>query len=327
MLDRSRIVKHHNRSLYINDLDWCQSDYDYLSEQWEHKRPAWEASMTVCIAALCEKAKIAIAITDKKISSAYGDTESDLFFKWRLIHPQWAVMFAGDDVTQISDIVNAAEKRMTGTDGSIEAARSHVEEAYKNVRLKRAEDLYLASRGWTLAEFKKRGLELAGENLFLQIDRTITNVKLGISILAIGFANDKAHIFSVENPGISRDHSIPGFHAIGDGDINALSCLYQRGLRPETYAAKAIYYLFEAKKYAQKIGSVGEKTDIWVMGKEANQRGWIKSDRLETELEAVWNKVKPQDSGIKILKGVIAALKPEKTTEPKKPIKGSGRKK
>lgn len=257
--------------------------------------------MTVCIAALCDNSKSVLAITDRKISSDFGDTETDIL-KWRKVHSQWAVMFAASDATPIAGIVTNAERRMRDSDGSLEAAQSLIAAAYRDARLKKAEDLHLATRGWTFEEFKAKGRSLLPDPLFLQIDRSIREVNLGVSLLVMGTADGVCHIFTVEDPGLSEDRSIPGFHAIGSGSYNAIASLYHRQLRPAAYFSKALFCLYEAKKYAEKVGSVGEKTDIWVMRPDEKQRGWITTEPLEKELESLWNRVKPGDANLETLK-------------------------
>jgi hypothetical protein len=136
----------------------------------------------------------------------------------------------------------------------------------------------------------------------------------------MGTADGVCYIFTVEDPGITQDRSIPGFWAIGSGAFHAISSLYQRGLRPAAYLAKALYGIYEAKKYAENVGSVGEKTDIWIMRPDEAQRGWIKNEKIERELEAVWQVVKPRDVDVHALQQLIASMRadqPKQTADTK----------
>ena len=68
--------------------------------------------MTFCAAMLCDKSKAIVLVADKMVGIGYIETEPDIT-KILPLHANWKVMFAGDDVTPISNIVDRARTSLT----------------------------------------------------------------------------------------------------------------------------------------------------------------------------------------------------------------------
>jgi 20S proteasome alpha/beta subunit len=317
MLERSSIVNkedRENNACAVKDLRSLV--FDTATGEWEHRPPIFDGgSMTVCIAALCEGRKSVVCATDRMISSDFSASDTAMF-KFQHIHEDWAVMFAASDASPIQDILAVGRQRMEKTDGTLAFARREITQAYRDVRLQKAEAQYLSGRGWTLDRFYEEGRALLGDPNFTAIERRINEYQLGVDLLVVGHGEDKkGHIFTIENPGRDDDRSIPGFWAIGSGAINAVSSLYQRGMNPATYVHKALYLIYEAKQYAQKVGGVGPTTDIWILRPDA--KGHLESKEIEGELEKVWQEVQPKVVNKTVLANLIDLLSKDKEPDAK----------
>src|SRR2546425_11768440 len=61
--------------------------------------------MTVCVGAICENGKALVLAADKMIGMGFVEGEPDIS-KLRKLHKDWWVLFAGDDITPVFDIID-----------------------------------------------------------------------------------------------------------------------------------------------------------------------------------------------------------------------------
>lgn len=279
------------RSSIVNSLGGAV--FDPITEAWEY-RPAIGAGlpMTICIAALCDQSRTIVIAADKMVGSPFIEADTRIN-KVQPIHGQWITMFSCDDASSIEDILRSARDNLaTIKDPTQSDARNALTAAYAAVRLRKAESTFLVGRSFTLQRFIAEGRSLLGDQLFAQIERQIASFDLGVEFLVAGHHAGYGYIFSVLNPGRDTAYSIPGFHAIGSGELNALSSLSQRGVDPVMYLAKTLYFVYEAKRYAELVGGVGETSDIFIL--RADRKEQVSEEVLK-ELDAIWKEVKPKD--------------------------------
>jgi len=160
--------------------------------------------------------------------------------------------------------------------------------------MKDAETKYLSSRGWTMDEFRKTGLQLLGQIPFDDLDRSIQNAALSLDMMVAGFdGSGTGHIFSVVEPGLHSRHDVNGFHAIGSGSVGAYYMLLWRELKVQMPLETALYLSQEAKIFGEQAGGVGFESDIYIMrhGQKTRKltRGSVRF------LDRVWNDHKPKD--------------------------------
>ena len=84
-----------------------------------------------------------------------------------------------------------------------------------------------------------------------------------------------------------------------------MSSLYQRNINPAAYLAHALYYVYEAKKYAENVGGVGDKTDLFLIRPDGHKKAM--PGNLGA-LEAVWNQVKPKEVDVSMLQGAMEGI-------------------
>jgi 20S proteasome alpha/beta subunit len=296
MLERSSIVNGHHKPPIFKRLG--MRFYSPLREEWEYRPilPRGEP-MTVCIAALCEGARNIVVCADKMIGSAFMQADTKVFKIVRLNEANFNLvcMYAGNDIAPVEDIIHIAQTKFLAVPNPTQAeARAIVASAYMEVRLKKAEEHFLVGRNLTMNRFTKEGRILLGDQLFSQIDRQIMSMAFDIELLVAGFDSVRGFIFSVCNPGEVVPYFVPGFHAIGSGQINALSSLSQRKIDPTSSLQSVAYAVYEAKRYAELVGGVGKSMDFFVM--RPNEHGLPMSATVKA-LEDIWELHKPKDLG------------------------------
>lgn len=224
--------------------------------------------MTVCVAMLCDKSKALVLTSDKMIGVGYIETEPDIK-KLIELHKNWSVMFAGDDITPVSNIVDRAKATLAGDSSfSVQAVIDAMQASYEKERTDEADDLYLAPRKWTREKFRTEGKQLLPETLYADIEDKLARHELEIELLVAGFDNNGVgHIFCIDSKvkrGIPQRGDVLGFCAIGGGSVGATYMLYYRKCCPQMKIREALYYAIEAKYFGEYAGSVGLKTDAWV---------------------------------------------------------------
>jgi hypothetical protein len=133
----------------------------------EKPRPAdWGLGMTVCIAASCESSKTIVAVTDHKVTM--GSFAADgVALKTRQLIGDWAILFAGEDMTHIKTIIERAREILQEeTDEeewqrtySFQVIASALSDAYDERLQKQIESKYLKNFGLTVADFRDNGKE------------------------------------------------------------------------------------------------------------------------------------------------------------------------
>ncbi len=64
--------------------------------------------MTNCVAAVCDNGNALVMVADKMIGMGYVESELEVT-KMRQLHPEWWMLFAGDDLTSVFDIIDYAK--------------------------------------------------------------------------------------------------------------------------------------------------------------------------------------------------------------------------
>jgi 20S proteasome alpha/beta subunit len=229
--------------------------------------------MTVCVAALCENGNAIVIAADKMIGMGYVEGEPDIS-KQRKLHKDCWVLFAGEDITPVFDIIDYA-REILEKDYSVEVnnpaplheVMKSVEKGFEKKRTQDAERLYLSSTGWTLERFNREGHQILPNAAQIQAD--IDRFRPVIQLLVIGFDdNGVGYVFGLDGygdaPGIAKRLDIPGFHSIGSGSTVATFMLYYRHMSPKIGAREGLYYVLEAKYYGEQASGVGPSTDLFI---------------------------------------------------------------
>ncbi|GAC1631465.1 MAG: hypothetical protein NVS9B14_03340 [Candidatus Acidiferrum sp.] len=214
--------------------------------------------MTCCVVAVCDDGKTIVMIADRMIGIGIIESEPNIS-KLRELHKDWWVLFSGDNISSIFDIVDYAKeqireiKKSEDSDPespiSLQIATKVVEDSYQRKRMNDAETLYLRPIGWDIGTFNATGKDCLPD--FIDIKGNIDAYSLPIELLVAGFSEGKACLFSLSGSGtekgITQRHDIPGFYSVGGGGLGALYMLYYREMSSQKPMREAVYYTMEAK--------------------------------------------------------------------------------
>jgi 20S proteasome alpha/beta subunit len=220
--------------------------------------------MTVCIAALADVGKSVVMACDTMLSGSDFSGDKVAFKLYPLSDRfHWWAMVSGDDITHIVPIIEAATLNLLGLSGSSND-RATVERAvvaaYQDVRTRYAEDLVLAPIGMTMETWRSCP-EWQGH-----LVEKLEGVDLGCQLLVAGFdwVGD-GHIFTVENPGVAKNHDFAGWASIGSGAYSAIGTLLYHSVNYEMQLARVLYHVCEAKFMAESAPGVGKHTVVKIL--------------------------------------------------------------
>ncbi len=223
--------------------------------------------MTCCVAAICDDGKTIILVADRMVGVGFIESEPDIN-KLRQLHKDWWILFAGDDISPVFDIIDYTkdtirekqknEKVQPDSPVPLQAMMQIVQKSYQRKRAEEAEALHLNPIGWDITSFNAQGQNCLRD--FEEIKRKIADHPLPIELLVAGFSEEKAYLFSLcgygQEKGLTKRHDIPGFFCIGSGGIGAIYMMYYRDLSYKKPAREAAYYALEAKLFGEQAGGV-----------------------------------------------------------------------
>jgi hypothetical protein len=260
--------------------------------------------MTVCVAAVCDDGKSIILVADKMIGIGFIESEPDIH-KLLQLHKDWWVLFAGDDISPVFDIIDYSkeailkkqEKNKLSPDSPIPlvTAMEVIRESYERKRSEEAESLYLKPIGWDIASFNAGGQNSLSD--FGEIKANLANYSLSIELLVAGFSEGRGYVFSLvgygSEKGLIKRHDIPGFSSIGSGGTGAVYMMYYREMSYKKPAREAVYYAMEAKLFGEQASGVGEKTDLYIATSDGKFIS-LGEDTINNKLVSVWHKLRPK---------------------------------
>ena len=134
--------------------------------------------MTTCNAVVCDDGNAIVLVADKMIGMGYVESELEIT-KMRQLHSEWWMLFAGDDIGPVFDIVDYAKARLNKDEAaSIGQVQDAVRTAFAQKCIECAESLYLTPIGWDISRFNSEGSQLLPN--FSEIQGKIADFTLGI---------------------------------------------------------------------------------------------------------------------------------------------------
>lgn len=224
--------------------------------------------MTICIAALSDGRKSAVLASDKMITvdepfniqyeprnSGKIDEIADGIF----------VLSAGSAL-EIIDLLNETQKELVQIHNpSVEEAVDEVLKAYRNLRKKRIEDLYLSPRGLNLESYYAKMKDFP-DWLVTEIDRKFVTYDFDLTMLIIGKSDNNLYrIFEIEDPGSSVSLDSIGFATIGIGETHATARFTYNRYDFGFALKEGLRISYLAKKDAEMAPFVGRETIIRIL--------------------------------------------------------------
>lgn len=251
-----------------------------MSPSWEMRLPDnWRAildrecsDVTICIAAICNHSrdggKKIVLCTDWRVSSFLGS--ADIRHKQRFIANGFHCLIAGDP--REVDAVILGMRGKFGAAGSINETnlRPLVEEAFYERLKERRNGLAQARFSMSHSEVLQFGKERLPTEHYIRYLDDSAKIGLDTQFLVTGFGEDNDDLIVEAR---QNDVSMPdSFACIGEGEFLARASLLRRELSFVTKLGEAIYAVFEAKKAAERVGSVGKNTLLSVIGEDGERQ-------------------------------------------------------
>ncbi len=234
--------------------------------------------MTICIAAAC-KAKdgdpLIVVCSDWQYSSDLGSAE--VGFKQIYLDHNWTCLFSGD-VSAAKTLMLPLKKHFKQAEkidetNILKIVRNGLNERKRDL----AEEFVQGQFAISYDDFLKSGKEILPEGKHREATDNISSIKLGTELIITGFADGVATIVETDEycTAIIREH----FSTIGEGRFLAHSVLMHRAHEDISHLGTTLYRVYEAKKYAERVRSVGPSTSITVIAEEGTPKMVFPSGR------------------------------------------------
>jgi hypothetical protein len=283
------------------------------SRKWDFNRDKWNLWpwkhwMTIGIGALCSEGKEKpdhIVLCCDALGS-YGDvTSTDSLHKLftRKDAGVWAV--AAHDIGKAAElmtkIADAVKRDSDGTYGKTYDAICVAVDAHKSARFRyEVVPRYGLSptKGW-MEEAKKLDM------LDSLLDEEWPNFSIECQLIIGMFAEDgSSRLFHVKDNGYVDPVTMPGFHAIGVGNWNAIFWLTYRAQHLGMGLRRSAYHCYEAKIMAEKSPHVGKDDIEMLIVSPDRDRVILTPDHPEqagcpvslTEMKELFKKYGPQST-------------------------------
>ncbi len=200
--------------------------------------------------------------------------------KIRLLGLGWICLFAGPESEALAlyAVLNEKFKKIEVDETNIAPLlRTSVQER----KIQKADDFVGGRFGMPYNDFIETGKERFPPEIFRDTLQRVSAISIEADAIIAGFVYDDPFICQISSDG--RVSVRNNFAAIGEGAFLATSVLLHREHHDHTELTRALYSVYEAKKYAERVPSVGEKTSLGV--KMQNQLVAGISDEMKEWLE------------------------------------------
>jgi hypothetical protein len=230
--------------------------------------------MTVCIAALHQKSRSIVTVSDMMLADDYSSHDEDTAKFWPLAD-RWYCMFAEQasafapilrlSIEKLYDFVDLAGGEVPEV--PLEAVKLSIESAYQTEMDWEIQQRVLGPITMTREQFKDAGLQKLGPEIFGKKVAELEAVKVPLQLLVFGFGAAKlSHIFSVNERGQCSERDVEGVFAIGSGAWAATGSLYPKSGFLHTHSLEEVVYdLCEAAFVAQTSRFVGRNANIFIL--------------------------------------------------------------
>ena len=248
--------------------------------------------MTVCIAAICkddDESKIVLC-TDRRAGGALGSSETAL--KERALSSKfgWRCLTAGTE-PDIRALLRIYQSKFNYKEN---ITFNNIDSTIKSGLFQRKKDLsneYIQNRfAISYDEFLQFGKDKLSPDLYHDALQRISSIDLKSEFIIAGFIADHPELYHTDAKG--KASALNEFAVIGEGRILAESCLIRRGQEDVRSLEETLYNVYEAKKYAEAVTSVGEQTIITIFSKDGQAR--MLSVNYKTQLAALYTKYGPK---------------------------------
>lgn len=237
--------------------------------------------MTVCVAALCrwnygtaaegDTRHAVIVMTDRMITA--GDVQYEPpQTKHAHITPTIMLVIAGDYSLHSQAIKKTVQRFETSSSATPEQVAAFYGRAIQSIKLKEAEDIFLAPLGLNSDSFLAQQKDMAPHFVSLLTDQMQAYRGEETDALIIGASDGVVDIYGVDAKGMVACRNDVGFAAIGSGSWHVKSRLMSVGYSNSSSFAAALSFVYAAKKAAEVAPGVGRNTDILLVFKNGYEK-------------------------------------------------------
>ena len=226
------------------------------------KPPRGGYTMTVCIGALCTDGQDSAIVlcSDGKASNALGS--NDMTIKIRALNKSWYCLTAGgeDEITHLVRLIKAEMAKLSEiNETNILPA---IKEAVRARKEEKSDDICSSKWGMNFRDFRKERASFPDDDYRATMS-TIERLEIEADLIVAGFV-DKSfpYLIQVNNGGaIIRDD----YAVSGEGAYLAQSVFLHRQHIEGRGLWRTLYTAYEAKRYAERVPSVGRRTMLAVL--------------------------------------------------------------
>ncbi len=250
--------------------------------------------MTICIAAIGGNDKFVVVASDRMVTASPPPIEFEHnACKITEVSQHSLVLTAGDALAHV-ELCNEAINMVTAIRVlSVRQIAGEIQSAYVKQRTEKVEAEYLRPRGWDIKRFYE---ELAGRvppEITFTVDRQITAYEHDLSVIVAG-VDEKAHVYSIRNPGALDCWDGMGCFAVGSGSSHAMPSFFLNNWQPSISLGSLVFMTYEAKRRAEVAPGVGKVTDMAYITKAGIT--YLTPDHLK-RLEELWSQKNTPISG------------------------------
>lgn len=261
------------------------------------KRPyPWEREMTVCIAAIYyagDKHQRIAVCTDGRVGSALGNHEHAL--KIRSLGKQWYALVSGS-TSSIEALVR--EYRIafaTATDLTAKGIYSLTKAAPIARKRDLAEEYVQSRYAISYDDFLQYGRERFPPEIFSSDLVAIKKLELDAELILAGYPTDKQNVgvpylYHCDCFGVVRERV--DYAVVGEGELLAEAALLRRKQHDMESLHHTLYNIYEAKREAESVGSVGKKLWLGLLSPDKGIK--IITSEYESQLEPFYSEYGPR---------------------------------
>ena len=220
--------------------------------------------MTICITAICDNYKTLVLASDSMLTSPMLEFEQPTK-KMTPLSSHCIAMTAGNALAH-TELFNSVRC-------SIEVLKSppvsqiveKIKACYQLIRKREICERILKPKGFDGFEEFWQAQRIMQPDISMNIQFEINSYDYELSIITAGISNDRAQVYSIEDPGTSQCYDSIGFHAIGSGFPHAINALTARVCHQNLPLEEVFMIVYEAKKMAERAPGVGLKSNFTII--------------------------------------------------------------
>lgn len=281
--------------------------------------------MTVGIAAVCADRKAIVLMADRRLTHGDGLVTDAVMPKKRGLlqsggkgRAGWQLLFAGNTATMeaVLEKVRTVTEPLEGTKVAASVLLGHLAKGFQQAWWEEYENNILKPRLLDRRSFRERPKEWAdlSDSLVEEVESEAGQraQPFGVDFILAGFgANDDLPVLATVRDGEVEPEMMTGFTAVGEAEGVSMARLIFTKMSPADQLERALYKVYDAKAHAELFGSVGERTQAWVMvlGREQPIEVPLKvMQALETlfDLTKVWPWLRRPEAPVDYLKTIAS---------------------